>query len=116
MFGSAFFQVRVGRRVVLVNADAVDWIEADGDYAVLHARGESYPLRESLQRLAQELDPACFQRVHRSTIVRTALIDGLQRLSNRDVMLRLRDGTPLRASRTYVDALLTALALPGGSG
>lgn len=109
------FQVRVGRRVVLVDADAVDWIEADGDYAVLHAGGESYPLRESLQRLSQELDPACFLRVHRSTIVRTALVDGLQRLSNRDVMLRLRDGTPLRASRTYVDALITALALHGGS-
>lgn len=109
------FQVRVGRRVVLVDAAAVDWIEADGDYAVLHARGESYPLRESLQRLAQELDPACFLRVHRSTIVRTALIDGLQRLSNRDVMLRLRDGTPLRASRTYVDALMAALALRSGN-
>lgn len=109
------FQVRVGRRIVLVDAESVDWIEADGDYAVLHVRGDSYPLRESLQRLAQELDPACFLRVHRSTIVRTALIDGLQRLSNRDVMLRLRDGTPLRASRTYVDALMAALALRGNN-
>jgi two-component system LytT family response regulator len=28
---------------------------------------------------------------------------------NRDAVIRLRDGTTLRASRTYVDALLAAL-------
>lgn len=105
------FQVRLGRRIALIEADTIDWIEADGDYAVLHRAGEAHLLRESLSRLALELDPARFLRIHRSTIVRTALIDGMQRLSNRDVLLRLRDGTPLRASRTYVDGLMQALRL-----
>lgn len=34
----------------------------------------------------------------------------LEALSNRDCLLRLRDGTPLRASRTYVEQLRAALA------
>ena len=103
------FEVRVGRRVAYVEAGAVTRIEADGDYAVLHAEGRTFLLRESLQRLSQKLDPARFVRVHRSTIVRVDQVADLQPLSNRDALLRLRDGTPVRASRTYVAPLLDAL-------
>ncbi|WP_428993945.1 hypothetical protein [Dyella terrae] len=34
----------------------------------------------------------------------------LEVLPNRDCMLRLKDGTPLRTSRTYIDQLRAALA------
>ena len=37
----------------------------------------------------------------------------IQPLSNRDAMLRLHDGTPVRVSRTYTDALLQALHARG---
>ena len=33
----------------------------------------------------------------------------IQPLTNRDAVLRLHDGTPVRVSRTYIDALLSAL-------
>ena len=41
--------------------------------------------------------------------VRVDRIADLQPLSNRDALLRLRDGTPVRASRTYIEPLLKAL-------
>lgn len=72
-------------------------------------RCDVHLLRESLQRLAGRLDPAQFIRIHRSTIVRLDRVAEMQALSNRDHLLRLRDGTVLRASRTYVDALRAAL-------
>lgn len=103
------FSVRIGRRLAFIDADEVEWIQADGDYAVLHVRGQGHLLRESLQRLAGRLDPARFLRVHRSAIVRIDCVAELQSLPNRDALLRLRDGTPLRASRTYIDALLAQL-------
>jgi two-component system LytT family response regulator len=103
------FEVRVGRRVVFVDATDVTHIEADGDYAVLHAEGRTFLLRESLQRLSQKLDPMRFVRVHRSTIVRVDQVADLQPLSNRDALLRLRDGTPVRASRTFVAPLMDVL-------
>lgn len=103
------FQVRLGHRVRLVHVDEIDWIEAQGDYAGLHAGEQVHLLREPLQRLGARLDPACFARIHRSTIVRLDRIAEMQALSNRDHLLRLRDGTVLRASRTYVDALRAAL-------
>lgn len=104
------FTVRIGQRIAVIEAKEVDWIEANDDYAGLHVGPRMYLLREPLHQLSKRLDPRCFLRIHRSTIVRIDRIAELEALSNRDCLLRLRDGTPLRASRTYVDRLHAALA------
>jgi two-component system LytT family response regulator len=104
------FTVRVGQRIAVIKAGDIDWIEANDDYAGLHVGSRVYLLREPLHKLSQRLDPGLFLRIHRSTIVRIDRVAELEALSNRDCLLRLRDGTPLRASRTYVDALRVALA------
>lgn len=101
--------VRTGNRTVPVETRDISWIDADGDYATLHANGREYLVRESLQRLSAQLDPARFVRVHRSAIVRIDQVAELRALPNRDALLCLRDGTPIRASRTYIDALRTTL-------
>ena len=103
------FSVRVGSRTVLVPVADVERIEADGDYACLHANGKTWLVRERLQNLAMQLDPRQFHRVHRSSIVRLDMIAELRSLTNRDAMLRLRDGSVLRASRSYMPALTEAL-------
>ena len=103
------FPVRTGRRVTFVYAADVEWIEASGDYAILHVQKKEHLLRESLADLAKQLDPAIFIRVHRSTIVRLDLVAEMQALSNRDALIRLREGTPLRVSRTYIANLLEKL-------
>jgi two-component system LytT family response regulator len=103
------FSVRVGSRTVLVPVADVERIEADGDYATLHAQGKTWLVRERLHNLAIQLDPRQFHRVHRSSIVRLDLIAELRPLTNRDALLRLRDGSVLRASRTYMPALAEAL-------
>lgn len=103
------FTVRAGARTVLVPAAEVERIEADGDYATLHTKGKTWLLRERLHSIATRLDPALFQRVHRSSIVRLDQVAELRCLTNRDAMLRLRDGSLLRASRTYMPSLTHAL-------
>ncbi|MET0256707.1 MAG: LytTR family DNA-binding domain-containing protein [Luteibacter sp.] len=103
------FAIRIGTRVQYVAAADVEWIEADGDYAALHVHGERHLLRETLHTLSKRLDPARFLRVHRSAIVRVDQVVEMQPRPNRDAVLRLRDGATLRASRTYIDALLAAL-------
>jgi len=103
------FGIRVGSRLSFVDVADVTWIEADGDYAALHANGQRHLLRESLHELSRKLDASRFLRVHRSAIVRVDQVVELSPRPNRDAVLRLRDGTTLRASRTYIDALLAAL-------
>ncbi|TQM16825.1 LytTR family two component transcriptional regulator [Pseudoxanthomonas sp. 3HH-4] len=107
------FSVRIGHRTLFIRADSVAWIGADGDYAVLHVGERTYIVRESLHQLAAQLDPERFVRVHRSSIVRLDQVGELQPLTNRDAVLRLHDGTPVRVSRTYIDALLSALHAGG---
>lgn len=104
------FPARVGRRVVVVHVADIDWIEAIGDYCGLHAAGRVQLVREPLQTLERQLDPAQFQRIHRSVIVRVARIAELRAATNRDAVARLADGTTLKVSRTYSDALRRALA------
>ncbi|MDE1895048.1 MAG: response regulator transcription factor [Xanthomonadaceae bacterium] len=104
------FPIRVGSRTCFVDADDIVWVEADGDYVALHADGHRHLLRESLYELSHKLDSTRFLRVHRSAIVRIDQIAELMPRSNRDAVLRLRDGTTLRASRTYIDTLLAALS------
>jgi len=103
------FSVRAGSRTVLVPVAEVERIEADGDYATLHANGKTWLVRERLHNLAMQLDPRQFHRVHRSSIVRLDMIAELRALTNRDALLRLRDGSVLRASRSYMPALAEAL-------
>ena len=103
------FSVRIGSRTVLVPVAEVERIEADGDYASLHANGKTWLVRERLHNLAMQLDPRQFHRVHRSSIVRLDMIAEMRSLTNRDAMLRLRDGSVLRASRSYMPALAQAL-------
>ncbi|MDB5958744.1 MAG: Two-component system response regulator [Massilia sp.] len=103
------FSVRMGARTVLVPVAEVERIEADGDYATLHANGKTWLVRERLHNLAMRLDPRQFHRVHRSSIVRLDMIAELRSLTNRDALLRLRDGSVLRASRSYMPALAEAL-------
>ncbi|MDQ2972568.1 MAG: LytTR family transcriptional regulator DNA-binding domain-containing protein [Pseudomonadota bacterium] len=104
------FMVRIGNRVQWVAVDDLDWVEAMGDYAGLHVGNQVHLLRETLHQLSQRLDPTKFVRIHRSTIVRVSRIREMQSLPNRDGLLRLRDETSLRVSRTYIDALRSTLA------
>jgi two-component system LytT family response regulator len=108
--GGQRFAIRNGRRVFFVTANEVEWIEAQGDYAALHVSGKTHLLREPLHILERRLDPASFVRIHRSTIVRLDRIAEMQALANRDCLLRLKDGTTLRVSRSYSDRLQGALS------
>jgi two-component system LytT family response regulator len=99
------FVVRVGSRLTFVLTDEIDWIEAVGDYAGLHVGGRRPLLRGTLNALEARLDPNKFVRIHRSSIVQTSRIQELQTLPNRELRVRLMDGTDLKVSRTYRDRL-----------
>ncbi|HYR29073.1 MAG TPA: LytTR family DNA-binding domain-containing protein, partial [Thermoanaerobaculia bacterium] len=61
--------VRVRDKIVVVRTADIDWIEAADYYASIHAGGNTYLLRETLNDLEGRLDPEHFLRVHRSAIV-----------------------------------------------
>lgn len=97
-------------RTVVVEVDAIDWIEA-ADYCVrLHVGKRSHLLRRPLAELEAELDPRRFVRIHRSTLVNVARVCQIRPQSKGDAMVDLADGTELRVSRRYRAALVAALS------
>ena len=93
------FAVRTGRSQHLVRTADIHWIEAQGYYAALHTDDGSFLLRRSLTRLEDELDPADFIRIHRSTIVNVKEVRGLKTNDSGSFSVMLADGTCRSASR-----------------
>jgi two-component system LytT family response regulator len=103
------FVVRKGGRMLLLDAGQVDWIQAADNYAVLHEGPATHLIRDTMNCLAEELDPEKFVRIHRSTIVQIDRIHELLPAFHGDFVVVLHDGTRLNMSRGYrqqVEALL----------
>jgi two-component system LytT family response regulator len=96
--------------MVVVYVAELDWIEADGDYVRLYAKGKYHLMRERISSIEQQLNPAEFVRIHRSVIARIDRIKELKPLINGDHRVILHDGTQLSLSRTYRDKALAVLA------
>jgi two-component system LytT family response regulator len=92
-------------KVQFVDVAQIDWLEASGNYVEVHTGAASYLHRERLRVLEAQLDPAQFLRIHRSIIVHRAAVRELRPLPGGDYSVTLRDGAPLRLSRTYRAAL-----------
>lgn len=106
--GTSYLQRLVIRsigRVQLVEVAQIDWLEASGNYVEIHTGKESFLHRERLRVLEAQLDPAQFLRIHRSIIVHRSAVKELRPLPGGDYSVVLRDGEPLRLSRTYRAAL-----------
>ncbi len=54
---------------LVLDANEIDWIEADDYYAIIHSRSRRHLVRESLASLEHRLDANRFVRVHRCAIV-----------------------------------------------
>ena len=106
----ARFAVRSDGRVRFVAASDVDWIEADGNYMVLHVGEAQHRLRASLAGLTEGLDPKRFVRIHRSVIVNVERIREVQPWFGGDYIAILRTGAKLRVSRLRAPQLLRPTA------
>jgi two-component system LytT family response regulator len=62
-------------------------------------------LRETMGGMEERLDPDRFLRIHRSTIINTERLTELRPYGNSEYIVVLDDGTELKLSRTYRDAL-----------
>lgn len=91
-------------QMIRIAYDALDWIEAEGEYVRLHGRDQSYLLRGSITALADRLADHGFIRIHRSAIVNTARIASI-RSGRTGVSLVLDQGLRLPVGRTYRPAV-----------
>jgi two-component system LytT family response regulator len=103
------FTVRSRDRIYFVDADDVQWIESEGDYAALHDGDDVHLVRNTMKELERRLSRDRFLRVHRSYIVNVDYVEELRPLDHGTYRLHMAAGTPLKTSRGYrenVEALI----------
>jgi two-component system, LytTR family, response regulator len=112
--------VTVDGRHLFLDADDVEWIEAERKTSHLHlTRGGTkgvISVRESIKSLERRLDPRTFVRVHRSAMVNRRQIREVQPWFKGDHVIVLRRGGRIVTGRTYRDAVLRLIAGHDGGG
>jgi len=96
---------RRGERIVPILARDIRRIAAQGDYAEVHTSTGTFLLHVSLKELAARLDPERFVQVHRSHIVNLDAIDHLKPYDERRLVLVLKEGGEIVASRAASERL-----------
>jgi two-component system LytT family response regulator len=106
-----FITVKSAGQVTFVSPQEIDWIEAADYYVGLHVGPKTHLLRRSIAELEQDLDPAVFCRIHRSTIVNLNRLRGLRLNEDGEYTVVLESGTSFRLSRRYRKPLQARLGL-----
>lgn len=107
--------IEVDGRVLLLDTERIDYVRAERNYVRIHAGRDSHRVRGSLGAMERKLDPARFQRIHRSLIVALDRVEEVETLDHGELALRLRSGAVLVSGRTYTAALRGALGLTAAS-
>ena len=93
--------IRDGAQTTCVDVEAIDWIDAAGDYMCVHAEGNTHVLRGTMKHLEELLNPETFIRVHRSAIVNRHRVKSMRPHRNGEYFLSLGGNTELKLSRKY---------------
>ncbi len=98
-------------RIVLIDAQKVTFIRAEGHYSSINTESGASLCNLSIGDLAVRLDPALFMRVHRSYLVSLDYVEQIDREGGK-VSVVLRDGLgTLPVARSYVTQLLQRLGI-----
>jgi DNA-binding LytR/AlgR family response regulator len=102
------FEVRRNGRRFVVAATEIDWIEAAGNYVVLHTQSASHMMRGTLKDILAALDTNVFVRIHRSAAVN---VDRLVEIDARARVVRMVSGATAPVSRSSWGALAERFAV-----
>jgi DNA-binding LytR/AlgR family response regulator len=79
----------------------IEWIEAQGNYVLIHAGERRHLVRETMVAVSAKLDPSRFVRVHRSAIVNVAAVSYVEPAAKGRYRLTLRNGESLSTGRSF---------------
>jgi two-component system LytT family response regulator len=91
--------VRDRGRIFPLSLNEIEYLKADSKYTAIAARGQTFLVRIGISELEAQLDPARFIRVHRSALVNLDFVDSMRADEQSQLLIQMRDGTMLTASR-----------------
>lgn len=103
--------LKAADRVWFVDPADITWVEAAGDYIVVHSAQKQHRIREPISAMEQRLPADDFVRVSRSAIVNVSAIREVQRWFRGNFVVILRDGTKVTTGARYRDRLARRIPL-----
>jgi len=97
--GSKHFFVKKNGRSVRINQQDIIWVEAAGNYVLLHVGESVHPLRDTMKGIAEQLGPS-FLRIHRSAIVNLSKVGARRGTRGGNLTVFLDDSTEIKCSRS----------------
>jgi two-component system LytT family response regulator len=98
-------------KVRFIAVSEIDYILASGPYAELVVGDRKHLIREAMQNLENQLDPARFFRVHRSAIVQLDRVEALLKGPGGDCDVQLKSGVKIKIARSRREELEKRLAM-----
>jgi DNA-binding LytR/AlgR family response regulator len=97
--------IKTKGRILFVDLAEVVAIEARGNYVLLQRQSSSSMLRASISELTRKLEPCGFIRIHRSVLVNSSWIQEIRPWTQREYVVRMREGKEYALSRSYKENL-----------
>jgi LytTr DNA-binding domain len=102
------FRVTKNGRDIYVTAGDIDWIEAAGNYVVLHSGDKTFMMRQTMTALEQRLSNQSFIRAHRSVMVNLDRVEAMRTDGGRH-RLTLKSGETIAVSKRLAPAVKARL-------
>jgi Response regulator of the LytR/AlgR family len=103
--------VEVRGQIHVVPVEEIRFVTAEDTYVRIHTDERDYLLRKRLYEMEEQLDPAEFVRIHRSTIVRLDCVHRLLQRTPGDYVVQLDDTKTLSVSRSRQEELIDRLEM-----
>jgi len=93
--------VQKNGREIFLPVELLDWAASDRNYVHLHTSTEIYTIRDTLENVAQQLDPEQFVRISRSELVNLDRVKEMQPWFHGERRIVLKDGHELTWTRRF---------------
>lgn len=101
--------IQSGRKTQILSLAEILCVVSATPYVEIHTATKKYLHQESLKSFADKLDPAFFQRTHKSSLVNLKAVQEMKSRLNGDYDLTLSNGMQVRLSRNFAAAFKQAM-------
>lgn len=90
--------VKTRHKVHVIGVNEIIFLEAEGDYVMIHTKDGNYLKEKTMKYFETHLDSEKFIRIHRSYIVNAESIERIELYDKESYSVLLKNGSSLRAS------------------
>lgn len=101
--------VKSRHKVSVIPVDEIIFLEAEGDYVMIHTKETRHLKEKTMKYFETHLDPEYFIRIHRSFIVNARFIDRIEYYDKENYAVLTKTGDKLKASASGYKLLKQAL-------